>query len=83
MNKKSDKSTATAGGKRSAPAGKKQKSSPRISIRLKFSLAIIALVSIIIITITLYFIYRESNLLKAQAFQLVERETIHLANTTR
>lgn len=83
MNKKSDKSAAPARGMRSAPASKKHKSSIKISIRLKFSLAIIALVSLIVITITLYFIYRETNLLKIQAFQLVEREIIHLSNTTR
>ena len=64
-------------------SGKKGKSKIRISIRIKFSLGIIALVSIIIMTVTLYFIYRESDLLKIQTFQLVEREIIHLSNTAR
>ncbi|TFH37748.1 MAG: HAMP domain-containing protein, partial [Chrysiogenales bacterium] len=55
----------------------------RFGIRLKFSLAIITLVAFIIISITLFFIWRESNLLKMQVMQSVEREIVHLANTAQ
>ncbi len=55
----------------------------KFSIRIKVSLAIIVFVSIIIVTFTGYFIYRESTLLKEQVFQFVKREVIHLANTAQ
>ncbi len=73
--------------KRAAPKGsdgsgkKKGEKGIRFGIRIKFSLAIISLVSLIIATITVFFAWRESNLLKDQIFQLVERETIHLSKT--
>lgn len=55
----------------------------KIGLRIKFSVGIIALVFIIIMTISGYFIYRESNLLKEQIFSSVNREVIHLSNTAQ
>ncbi len=55
----------------------------RLGIRLKFSLAIISIVVLIIVSLTLFFIWNESSLLKTQAMQMVERETVHLANTAQ
>jgi len=55
----------------------------KFGIRLKFSLAIISLVVLIIISMTLFFIVRESNILKMQIMSAVERETVHLANTAQ
>ena len=60
-----------------APAG------VRFGIRLKFSLAIISMVAFIIVSITLYFVWRESTILKTQVMRAVESETIHLANTAQ
>ncbi|MBN1532211.1 MAG: SpoIIE family protein phosphatase [Spirochaetes bacterium] len=60
---------------------KKGEKGIRFGIRIKFSLAIISLVSIIIVTITAYFVWRETGLLKDQIFQLVEREIVHLSKT--
>ena len=53
------------------------------SLRLKFSLAIIFLVSLIVFTSALYFIWRESELLKNQIFEFVKREIVHLSNTAQ
>ncbi|MBN2079222.1 MAG: SpoIIE family protein phosphatase [Spirochaetes bacterium] len=76
--------------KRNDPAGEgtreaqaRPEGGVRFGIRLKFSLAIITLVSIIILSITMFFIWRESDLLKTQIMQSVEREIVHLANTTQ
>ena len=55
----------------------------RFGIRLKFTLAILSLVVLIIISMTLFFIVRESNILKMQVMSAVERETVHLANTAQ
>jgi serine phosphatase RsbU (regulator of sigma subunit) len=55
----------------------------RFGIRLKFSLAIISIVVLIIVSITMFFIWNESNLLRTQVMQMVERETAHLANTAQ
>jgi HAMP domain-containing protein len=55
----------------------------RFGIRLKFSLAIISLVVIIIVSITAFFIWRESALLNNQVKQMWERETEHLAVTAQ
>ncbi len=63
---------------------KKEKSTGvRFSLRLKFSLAIIGLVTMIILTITAYFTWRETNLLEEQIFRFVEREVVHLTNTAQ
>lgn len=51
----------------------------RFGLRLKFSLAIILLVSVIIGIMTFYFIREEAALLKEQVMQFAERETEHLA----
>ncbi len=53
----------------------------RFGLRLKFSLSVISLVSVIIVSITGFLVWRESRLLREQIFQLTEREIIHLANT--
>lgn len=66
----------TSGGKKNGEGMK-----VRFGLRLKFSLSVIALVSVIILTITGYLVWRESNLLREQIFQLTERELVHLANT--
>lgn len=58
-----------------------KKSRVKFSIKYKISLAIIALVSIIISSFTFFTIKNESNLLEQQVFQFVERELVHLGNT--
>lgn len=63
-----------------APAGGRR---VRFGIRLKFSLAIISIVVLIIVSLTMFFMWNESSLLKAQVMQMVERETVHLANTAQ
>src|SRR6056297_3230503 len=55
----------------------------KFGLRLKFSLAIIFLVSIIIGIMTAYFIREEATLLKDQIMQFAERETEHLATIAR
>jgi serine phosphatase RsbU (regulator of sigma subunit) len=60
-----------------------QISAVKFGIRLKFSLAIISLVVLIIVSITLFFIWRESNILTEQIKRMWERETEHLANTAQ
>lgn len=55
----------------------------RFGIRLKFSVAIISLVSVIIMTIAVMVVYRESNLLKEQIVNFAKREVVHLANTAQ
>ncbi|MCL2155172.1 MAG: SpoIIE family protein phosphatase [Leptospirales bacterium] len=55
----------------------------RFGISLKFSLAIIMLVSIIILSIAVFIVYRESSLLKEQIFNFAKREVIHLGNTAQ
>lgn len=55
----------------------------RFGISFKFSLAVIALVSIIILTIAVFIIYRESGLLKEQVVNSTKREIVHLANTVQ
>jgi serine phosphatase RsbU (regulator of sigma subunit) len=77
------KGTAARPGDVKEPAMKEVPSGVKFSIRLKFSLAIIALVFTIIISITLFFIWRESNILTEQVIQAVERETVHLYNTAQ
>lgn len=67
-----------------APAGEGAKANGvKFSITLKFSLAIISFVMLIIVSMTLFFIWRESDIMKMQVVDLVERETIHLANTAQ
>ncbi len=61
----------------------KKKTGVKFSIRYKFSLAIIAMVTVIIGSIAAYFIYRETNLLREQAFTFITRELKHLSNTAR
>ncbi len=55
----------------------------RFGISLKFSLAIIALVSVIILTIAVFIVYRESGLFKEQVFNFTKREIVHLGNTAQ
>ncbi|PKL37157.1 MAG: hypothetical protein CVV44_16100 [Spirochaetae bacterium HGW-Spirochaetae-1] len=55
----------------------------RFGLRLKFTLAIISLVSIILLTITVFFVWRESNLLSSQVFESMQREMVHLSNTAQ
>lgn len=55
----------------------------RFGIGFKISVAIITLVSMIIITIAVMVVYRESNLLKEQIVGFAEREVEHLANTAQ
>lgn len=70
--------------KKSAEVNKKEKKGKlRFGIRLKFSVAIISLVSVIIITIAVMVIYRESALLKEQIVNFAKREVVHLANTAQ
>ncbi len=55
----------------------------RFGISLKFSLAVITLVSVIILTIAVFIVYRESDLLKEQVFTFTKREIVHLSNTAQ
>ncbi|MCL1833987.1 MAG: SpoIIE family protein phosphatase [Leptospirales bacterium] len=55
----------------------------RFGISLKFSLAIITLVSIIVLSIAIFIVYRESKLLKDQIFNFAKREVIHLGNAAQ
>ncbi len=55
----------------------------RFGLRLKFSLAIIALVALVLFTLAFYFIQRESELLRKQIFTYIQRELIHISNSTR
>lgn len=55
----------------------------RFSLRLKFSLAIILLVSSIITVMTYYFIQQESELLRKQILQFANREVERLAAIAR
>jgi sigma-B regulation protein RsbU (phosphoserine phosphatase) len=55
----------------------------RFGISLKFSLAIITLVSIIVLSIAIFIVYRESKLLKDQIFNFAKREVIHLSNAAQ
>lgn len=60
-----------------------RETSVRFGIRLKFSLAIISLVAFLILSITLFFIWRESDILTKQVLDSVKRETVHLANNAQ
>jgi serine phosphatase RsbU (regulator of sigma subunit) len=73
----------SAGPAAAAPDKSERRPGVKFSIRLKFSLAIISLVVLIIVSMTLFFIWRESEIMKMQVVDLVERETIHLANTAQ
>jgi cell division protein FtsL len=55
----------------------------RFGITLKLSLAIISLVSVIILTIAVFIVYRESKILQEQIFNFVQREVVHLSNTAQ
>ncbi len=68
---------------RGAVEKSEKRSGFKFGIRLKFTLAIISLVVFIIISITLFFIVRESCILKMKIMSAVERETVHLANTAQ
>ena len=61
----------TAESSEEAKAGQKKKI--RFGITLKLSLAIISLVSIIILTIAIFIVYRESAILQEQVFNFVKR----------
>ncbi len=75
--------SASASQAASAAPKSKQANRVRFGIRLKFSMAIIFLVAVIIISITAFFIWRESTILNNQAKQMWERETEHLAVTAQ
>ncbi|TAL33002.1 MAG: HAMP domain-containing protein [Spirochaetes bacterium] len=55
----------------------------RFGLRVKFSLAIIALVAVVVVVMTIYFIQLESGTLKNEIFKFAEREIEHLANTAQ
>ncbi len=55
----------------------------RFGIRLKLSVSIIGLVSLIITTIAVFIVYRETELLTDQVFNFAKREIVHLANTAQ
>lgn len=69
--------------KNKSPDNKPAQKKIKFGISLKFSLAIIGLVSVIILTIAVFIVYRESGLLKEQVFNITKREIVHLANTTQ
>jgi len=75
-----DKSIA-AGGEGEIVSSTKKKI--RFGITLKLSLAIISLVSVIILTIAVFIVYRESKILQEQVFNFVQREVVHLSNTAQ
>ncbi|MCU0847855.1 MAG: SpoIIE family protein phosphatase [Spirochaetes bacterium] len=72
-----------AANKNVKPVSSPAKQGVRFSLRIKFSLAIIGLATFIILTITLFVIWREWNLLENQIIQFVEREVVHLSNTAQ
>jgi len=80
---KKNKGEEEASEKKDAKTGKTGVKKIRFGLRLKFSLAIIALVSVILLTITLFFVWRESNLLAKQVFRSVQREMVHLSNSAQ
>lgn len=59
---------------------KSSSSGVKFGLRLKFGLAVIFLVTSIVVTISIYFTFRESRLLKEQVFQFMDREMVHLSN---
>ncbi|HPF06983.1 MAG TPA: hypothetical protein PK293_13180, partial [Spirochaetota bacterium] len=75
-----DKNRAAAGAEELSSSPKKK---IRFGITLKLSLAIISLVSVIILTIAIFFVYRESQILQEQVFNFVQREVVHLSNTAQ
>jgi len=81
--KKEKAAPQTRGSDRGDAQKPEKRAGVRFSIRLKFTLAIISLVVLIIVSMTLFFIVRESNILKMQIMSAVERETVHLANTAQ
>ncbi len=93
MARKEDKVKTKEKGKDKAPDKKKEKKSAaaspgkdesggriRFSLRIKFSLAIIALVSIIIVTMAVYIVREESTMLREEIVNSAKRETEILAN---
>lgn len=64
-------------------ANAEHKKKIRFGITLKLSLAIISLVSIIILTIAVFIVNRESKILKEQVENFVKREVVHLSNTAQ
>ena len=62
---------------------KNERKKIKFGISLKFSLAIIMLVSIIIFSIAIFIVYRESKLLKDQIFNFAKREVVHLSNSAQ
>ena len=75
-----DKNRAAAGEGEVIDSPKKK---IRFGITLKLSLAIISLVSVIILTIAVFIVYRESKILQEQIFNFVQREVVHLSNTAQ
>lgn len=82
MNQASDNQAVQKPGE-TPEADKKKASKVRFGLRLKFSLAIIFLVTVVVMSISGYIIWRESNLLGDQIFQFVERELVHLGKTAQ
>jgi len=69
--------------KKNSSKSKAEHKKIRFGISIKFSLAIISLVSVIILTIAVFIVYTESGLLKAQFFNSTKREIVHLGNTAQ
>jgi sigma-B regulation protein RsbU (phosphoserine phosphatase) len=59
------------------------KSGVKFSLRWKFSLAIIGLTVTVILTLAGFIFFRESDLLRRQVIDSINREVIHLNNTTQ
>lgn len=55
----------------------------RFGLRWKFSLAIIALLTMVIVVMTYYFIKMESDTMKTDIIKMAEREIEHLTNTAQ
>jgi len=89
MDKKEKSSDNTSQKKSKEKKDRKQNNSkekhPRIlfSLKIKFSLAIIILTSIIIAIMTYYFINEESKILTNEIIKFAEREIEHLTNTAK
>ena len=79
MNEKKRK-TGTKGANRERPAGRRRAVRHHGSSFRSPSYPVPCCLSL---SITLFFIWRESDILKMQVVDLVERETVHLANTAQ
>jgi len=62
---------------------KGRKSGIKFGIRLKLAFSIIMMVTFIILTIAVFIVYRESDLLRNQIISFAKREIVHLSNTAQ